>query len=234
MPAVSIPLVHGHERTQKETRTELKTRPRFSPFSWRSLWARSTRLVSNLSTIPTPQSRTRAQRNGMNTQLHHARRPGRYRHTFHSAGSSKLLLNNRSLIDRRRMQCHSAGATVINTSSVLYTLRGIIVLLAPIPPRCSEHVSKCFLSRMLLATQRSPRGTKHKNNWLIRGVNISTHNMAGTHSVERQSHSAHRWMDGRDSVCGGAERSTLVCSVWNLLQRWGDKTTLEDKMEEIC
>lgn len=38
------------------------------------------------------------------------------------------------------MPCHSASAGVINAFFILYALRDIIVLLAPIPP--SEYVLK--------------------------------------------------------------------------------------------
>lgn len=51
----------------------------------------------------------------------------------------------------------------------------------------------------MLATQHSPRGTKHKNNRLIRSRNTSNYNMAGIHSEERQSQrgkSTDGWIGG--------------------------------------
>lgn len=133
------------------------------------------------------QSRTRTVKRKWIHHLHNHRvRPGRW-HTFYSAGSCKMLLNNQGLIDRKRMRCHLASATVINTFFILYMLRGIIVMLASIPLPVQWICFKMVVSRMLLATQHSLRGTKHKNNWLIRSRNTSNHNVAGTHSEERQS-----------------------------------------------
>lgn len=66
-------------------------------------------------------------------------------HVVYSAGSCKFLLNHQGVIDRKTMRCHFAGATVINTFVFfffLHVLRGIIVLLASIPPQCSEYVLK--------------------------------------------------------------------------------------------
>lgn len=57
---------------------------------------------------------------------------------------------------------------------------------------------------MLLATQNSPRVTKHKNNWLIRSRNTSNHNMAGTHLEERQS----QRVKSTDGWIGGTRRET--------------------------
>lgn len=127
----------------------------------------------------------------------HSVRPGRW-HTFYSAGSCKLLLNNQGLIDRKRIRCHFAGATVINTFFILYMLQGIIVLLAPNPSLVQWICFKMVVSRML-ATQHSPRGTKHKNNRLISSRNTSNYNMAGIHSEERQSQrgkSTDGWIGG--------------------------------------
>lgn len=153
-------------------------------------------LISNPNIIIVSNQDARREMRG----IHHLRslRVGSARcHIFYSAGSCKLLLNNQSLIDRKRMCCHFAGATVTNTFFILYMLQAIIVSLAPIPPRCSEYVLKWNVvscttlpkgeqnTRTIGSLEAERRQTKR---WLKQSQRRDTQ------SVKEE----HRWKDRRD------------------------------------
>lgn len=128
---------------------------------------------------------------------------------IYSAGRRWLLLNKQDLIDRKIMQSHLE----VWRSLTHFSFRACSETLLFCWPRCLPVrwiCFKLFVSRMLLATQHSPRGTTHKNNWLITGRNTSNHNMAVTHSEERLS----QWVRSTDGWRGKQQRT--------LLQRWSE------------